>query len=177
VPATWFNRRWQRRRFDLDDDTLQALDVAFGRAVLQQRDPRRASPAEAVAILKTALQETSGAMPTSTFTDAQLRASFRVQRSLRRAIMVPGLVLAAMSLGNTLLVDAQSRGLVSTIGLLGVVVTAFIGHLLHRRVRAHSGLTDHELGTLRAAAVAADVLHAAGSDDDVARLRAALRRP
>jgi len=176
VPTAQLNRLWQRRRYQLDEDTLLALDLAFSRAILQKRDPRRAAPDEAVAILKAALDETTGATLTPTFSDAQLRAAFTVQRSLRRAIMAPGLALAAMSFSNAFIDDTQTAGVVSGVGLLVVVVSAFIGHLLHRRVRAASGLSDHELGTLRAAAMRAGLVNAAGSDDDVHQLRAALRR-
>jgi hypothetical protein len=89
--------------------------------------------------------------------------------------MLPGLALAAVSLGNALIDDSQMAGIVSGVGLIVVIVSAFIGHLLHRRVRATTGLSDHELGTLRAAAVRAGLVKAAGSDHDVQRLRAALR--
>jgi hypothetical protein len=176
IPAGQLNRRWQQRRFGLDDDTMKALDLAFGRAILQRRDPRKASPDEAVAILKAALGEASGATAMPDFSDAQLRASFRVQRSLRRAIMVPGLVLAAMSLGNALIDDPQVKGVVSGVGLLGVVLSALLGHLWHRRVRADSGLSDRDLGTMRAAALQVGLFNAAGTDEDVRQLRRALGR-
>jgi hypothetical protein len=177
IPAVQLKRRWQQRRFGLDDDTMQAIDLACGRAIPQRRDPRKASPDEAVAILKAALDEASGATAMPDISDAQLRASFRVQRSLRCAIMVPGLVLAAMSLVNALIDDAQLKGVLSGVGLLGVVLSAFLGHLWHRRIRAASGLSDHDLGPLRGAAMAAGLLDATGTDDELRRLRAALRRP
>jgi hypothetical protein len=180
-PAAHLNRLWQRRRYHLDEETLRALDRAFGRAILQKRDPRRAPPDEAVAILKAALDETTGTTPTPTFSDAQLRAWFAVQRSFRRAFIAPCIALWAMSVGNTFIGDDRPGGTVSDVvvlgGLLAFVLIAFGGRLLYRRARAASGLSDQELGTLRAAAGSAGLHKAAGNDDDIRRLRAALHRP
>ena len=174
-------RKLQLRSLGLDEATHKLLDGAFNRALLRKHDPRGRPPAE---VIQTMRAELAGLVPSSSsaattmssqalarppvphFSPPQLASYFAVQRSRSMAVSGPSFWLA-LATGAATFVDSPAKGPLTLLALAVAVVFALWGYRRHRRIVNATGLSDHDLGTLRGAAVLAGVNGGSGTLDDV----------
>jgi hypothetical protein len=176
-------RMLQRRSLGLDKDTQKLLDGAFNRAILRKQDPRGRPPAE---VIQTMRAELAGLVPLPSsssaattrssqalarppvphFSPPQLASYFAVQRSRSMALSGPSFCLT-LATGAATFVDSPAQRPLSLLALAGAVVLALWGYRRHRRIVNATGLSDHDLGTLRGAAVLAGVNGGSGTLENV----------
>jgi hypothetical protein len=169
----------RRRQLGVSADELAALHKAFERALARKQDLRSVPEDVGVAVMRQELGfsldgATATRPPAPVFSDAQLAAWFKVQRSLQTVIALPGLVFAGIAAVTLFGLDEQWQPLGTTLSVVAAAVTGFVGHRRHRRLRRESGLSDHDLGTLRAASIRGGLTGAKGSPEDTSALRKAI---